>query len=357
MAKKLVKKRHRKIGVSPGTLIHLGEQKLDQALIDTLEYNTEQVWERQFDVATVEQSCRLRPEAKVSWINLVGLHQIGCLETLGRCFNLHPLVMEDILNTEHRPKLEEFEDHLFIVVKMLQFDDASNEIRTEQVSLILGRNYVLTFQEREGDVFEGVRERIRNGKGRLRDHGADYLAYILLDALVDNYFLILEKLGDQIEELEDQLIHRPTPATMQTIHHFKREMILLRKAIWPLREVISGLQRQQGGLISDATGAFLRDLYDHSIQILDTVETLRDILAGLLDLYLSSLSHRMNEIMKVLTLIATIFIPLTFIVGVYGMNFDNMPELHWKYGYFGLWGVMLVIGLLLLWFFRRKHWL
>ena len=357
MPKKLVKKRHKKIGVSPGTLIHLGEQKLDQALIDALEYSPEQFWERQFDAATVEQSCQLRPEAKVSWINLVGLHQISYLETLGRCFGLHPLVMEDILNTEHRPKLEEFEDHLFIVVKMLQFDDASNEIRTEQVSLILGRNYVLTFQEREGDVFEGVRERIRNGKGRLRDHGADYLAYILLDALVDNYFLILEKLGDQIEELEDQLIHRPTPATMQTIHHFKREMILLRKAIWPLREVISGLQRQEGGLISDATGAFLRDLYDHSIQILDTVETLRDILAGLLDLYLSSLSHRMNEIMKVLTLIATIFIPLTFIVGVYGMNFDNMPELHWKYGYFLIWGLMLGCGLLLLWFFKRKHWI
>ena len=357
MPKKLVKKRHKKIGVSPGTLIHLGEQKLDQALIDALEYSPEQFWERQFDAATVEQSCQLRPEAKVSWINLVGLHQISYLETLGRCFGLHPLVMEDILNTEHRPKLEEFEDHLFIVVKMLQFDDASNEIRTEQVSLILGRNYVLTFQEREGDVFEGVRERIRNGKGRLRDHGADYLAYILLDALVDNYFLILEKLGDQIEELEEELIHRPNPATMQKIHHFKREMILLRKAIWPLREVISGLQRQEGGLISDATGAFLRDLYDHSIQILDTVETLRDILAGLLDLYLSSLSHRMNEIMKVLTLIATIFIPLTFIVGVYGMNFDNMPELHWKYGYFLIWGLMLGCGLLLLWFFKRKHWI
>ena len=357
MAKKLVKKRHKKIGASPGTLIHLGEQKLDQALIDTLEYNTEQVWERQFDAATVEQSCQLRPEATVSWINLVGLHQISCLETLGRCFNLHPLVMEDILNTEHRPKLEEFPEHLFIVVKMLQFDDASHEIRTEQVSLILGRNHVITFQEQGGDVFDGVRERIRGAKGRVRKLGADYLAYVLLDAIVDNYFVILEKLGDQIEELEDQLIHRPAPATMQKIHHFKREMILLRKAIWPLREVISGLQRQEGGLISDATGAFLRDLYDHSIQILDTVETLRDILAGLLDLYLSSLSHRMNEIMKVLTLIATIFIPLTFIVGVYGMNFDNMPELHWKYGYFGLWGVMLVIGLLLLWFFRRKHWL
>lgn len=357
MPKKLVKKRHRKIGVSPGTLIHLGEQKLDQALISTLEYNLEQVWERQLDAATLPQACRLHPEAKVSWINLDGLHQIDYLETLGRCFNLHPLVQEDILNTEHRPKLEEFPEHLFIVVKMLQFDDVSNEIRTEQVSLILGQNHVITFQEQVGDVFDGVRERIRNAKGRVRKMGADYLAYVLLDAIVDNYFVILEKLGDQIEELEDELIHRPAPETMQKIHHFKREMILLRKAIWPLREVISGLQRQEGALISVATGAFLRDLYDHSIQILDTVETLRDVLSGLLDLYLSSLSHRMNEIMKVLTLIATIFIPLTFIAGVYGMNFDNMPELHWKYGYFGLWGVMLVIGLLLLWFFKRKRWL
>lgn len=357
MAKKLVKKRHKKIGASPGTLIHLGEQKLDQALISTLEYNLEQVWERPFDAATVEQCCQLQPEATVSWINLVGLHQISNLETLGGCFNLHPLVMEDILNTEHRPKLEEFPEHLFIVVKMLQFDDASNEIRTEQLSLILGRNHVITFQEQVGDVFDGVRERIRGAKGRLRKMGADYLAYVLLDAIVDNYFVILEKLGDQIEELEAELIQRPSPATMQKIHHFKREMILLRKAIWPLREVISGLQRQEGALISAATGAFLRDLYDHSIQILDTVETLRDILAGLLDLYLSSLSNRMNEIMKVLTLIATVFIPLTFIAGVYGMNFDNMPELHWKYGYFGIWGLMLGCGLLLLWFFKRKRWL
>lgn len=357
MPKKLVKKRHRKIGASPGTLIHLGEQKLDQALISTLEYNLEQVWERGPTEVTAEQCCNLRPEAKVSWINLDGLHQINYLETLGRCFNLHSLVQEDILNTEHRPKLEEFQEHLFIVVKMLQFDDASDEIRTEQVSLILGPNYLLTFQERTGDVFNGVRDRIRQGKGRVRKMGADYLAYVLLDAIVDNYFLILEKLGDQIEELEDELIHRPTPETMQKIHHFKREMILLRKAIWPLREVISGLQRQEGLLVSDATGTFLRDLYDHCIQILDTVETLRDILAGLLDLYLSSLSNRMNEIMKVLTLIATIFIPLTFIVGIYGMNFDYMPELHWKYGYFLIWGVMLGCGALLLWFFKRKRWL
>jgi len=357
MPKKLVKKRHKKIGVSPGTLIHLGEQKLDQALISTLEYNLEQLWERQLDAATAEQCGQLRPEAKVSWINLDGLHQIDYLETLGRCFNLHPLAQEDILNTEHRPKLEEFPEHLFIVVKMLQFDDASKEIRTEQVSLILGANFVLSFQELTGDVFDGVRERIRKAKGRVRKMGADYLAYVLLDAIVDNYFVILEKLGDQIEELEAELIHSPTPETMQKIHHFKREMILLRKAIWPLREVISGLQRHEGGLISDATGAFLRDLYDHCIQILDTVETLRDILAGLLDLYLSSISNRMNEIMKVLTLIATIFIPLTFIAGIYGMNFDYMPELHWKYGYFLAWGLMLGCGLALLRFFKRKRWL
>ncbi len=357
MPKKLVKKRHRKIGAAPGTLIHLGEQKLAQARLSVMEFSPERLRERHLTPSEVEHCCEVRPAGQVCWVNLDGLHQIDCLESLGRCFGLHPLVMEDILNTEHRPKLEVFADHLFIVVKMLQFDDASNEIRTEQVSLILGGDYILTFQERVGDVFDGVRERIRNGKGRVRDHGADYLAYILLDALVDNYFVILEKLGDQLEELEEQLLQAPTPATMQKIHHFKREMILLRKAIWPLREVIAGLQRQEGALISDATGTFLRDLYDHSIQILDTVETLRDILSGLLDLYLSSLSNRMNEIMKVLTLIATIFIPLTFIAGVYGMNFDYMPELRWKYGYFVVLGLLLACGLALLWFFKRKRWL
>lgn len=357
MPKKLVKKRHKKIGTSPGTLIHIGEQKVDQALISILEYGPEQVWERQLDATTVEQSCTLKPEASVTWINLDGLHQIDCLETLGRCYNLHPLVMEDILNTEHRPKLEEFPEHLFIVVKMLQFDPASKEIRTEQVSLILGQNHVITFQEQVGDVFDGVRERIRSAKGRVRKMGADYLAYVLLDAIVDNYFVLLEMLGDQIEELEDELIHRPAPATMQTIHHFKREIILLRKAIWPLREVVSALQRQEGELISAATATFLRDLYDHCIQILDTVETLRDILAGLLDLYLSSLSNRMNEIMKVLTQIATIFIPLTFLAGVYGMNFEHMPELHWRWGYPAVWLLMIAVAVGMLWFFRKKRWI
>jgi magnesium transporter len=279
------------------------------------------------------------------------------LEKLGAAFELHPLVLEDILNTEHRPKCEDCDDYFFIVLKMLSLDDGTEEIRAEQVSIILGPAYVLSFQEREGDVFDGVRQRIHNGKGRLRALGPDYLAYALIDSVVDSYFAILEKIGDRIEALEEELIVDPDPTTLQKIHRFKRQMILLRKSVWPLREIVGELQREESPLIRASTGIFLRDVYDHTIHVVDTVETFRDIISGMLDLYLSSISNRMNEVMKVLTIMATIFIPLTFIAGIYGMNFEFMPELKWRWGYAGVWFVMVGVFAALLLYFKKRKWL
>jgi magnesium transporter len=265
--------------------------------------------------------------------------------------------LEDILNTEQRPKMEEFGDYLYFVLKMLYPGENNDEIEAEQISIILGSNFVISFQEHEGDVFNAVRERIRKNKGRVRKSGADYLAYALMDSIVDNYFLILEQIGERIEATEQQLTENPTPETLHAIRDLKREMIFLRKSVWPLREVISNLERCESPLIHESLGAYLRDVYDHTIQIIDTVESLRDMISGLLDVYLSSISNRMNEVMKVLTIFASIFIPLTFVAGVYGMNFKFMPELEWGWGYFAVLCVMALTAGTLLVYFRRKKWL
>ncbi|MGA1796130.1 MAG: magnesium/cobalt transporter CorA, partial [bacterium] len=264
---------------------------------------------------------------------------------------------EDILNTNQRPKFEDFEHFIYVVLKMLSYDTEKQEIIAEQVSIVIGQNFVLSFQEREGDVFNPVRERIRNAKGRIRKMGADYLAYALLDAVVDNYFLILEALGEEVEELEEALVVNPTPQVLQAIHHLKRETIFLRKAVWPLREVIDSLGRRESPLIGKGTTLFLRDVYDHTIQIIDTAETFRDLIAGMLDIYLSSISNRMNNVMKVLTIIATIFIPLTFIAGIYGMNFKYMPELDWRWSYPLVWVVMVLVAVYMVMYFKDKGWL
>ncbi len=357
MAKKLLKKRpKKKIGVAPGTLVHVGEPSQEQITINLIDYDADRLQEETLTIGEVQHCCRLRTSPTVSWINVNGVHEIGHIEALGSCFGLHPLVLEDILNTDHRPKFEDYGDYLFLVLKMLIYDRESG-IRTEQVSLVLGPGYVLSFQEKVGDVFDGVRDRLRSGKGRIRKQGADYLAYALMDAIVDGYFAILENIGDEIEDMEQELVTAPSPQTLNRIHHFKREMILLRKSVWPLREVISGLQRGESELVGETTAVFLRDVYDHTIQVVDTVETFRDIIAGMLDLYLSSISNRMNEVMKLLTVIATIFIPLTFIAGIYGMNFEYMPELKWRWAYFALWGVMLAVAGGMFVFFRRRKWL
>jgi magnesium transporter len=309
------------------------------------------------DAGTVEACFPFRDTLSVTWLDVDGTHDIETIRKLGECYGLHPLVQEDILNTDQRPKLEDYGDYLYIVLKMLSHDERSGEIRSEQVSLILGRSFVISFQEgKEGDVFGPIRERIRSGKGRIRKTGADFLAYSLIDAVVDSYFVIMEKLGESVDILEERLVDRPSPETLHGIHALKKEMIFLRKSVWPLREVIGALERGDSGLIQEPTRAYLRDVYDHTIQVIETIETFRDMVTGMLDIYLSSLSNRLNEVMKVLTIIATLFMPLTFLAGVYGMNFRRMPELEWPWGYPAVLGIMCIVAISMLAYFKKKKW-
>lgn len=347
------KKMSKKAGLPPGTLVADVDKDAAPVKITVIDYDENSYEETELEAVT---DCRLfREKPTVTWVNVDGVHRVDVLEELGECFGLHPLVLEDIANTDQRPKTEDFGNYLFVVLKMLNY--AGDEVGTEQVSLILGPNYVLSFQEREGDVFDAVRERIRNAKGRIRKTGPDYLAYALLDAVVDNYFVILERIGEKVGLLEDELAENPKPETLQNVHELKREMIILRKSVWPLREVVNGLIRDDSKLVHESTGVFLKDVYDHTIQVIDAVETYRDVLSGMLDLYLSTVSNRMNEVMKVLTIIATIFIPLTFVAGIYGMNFQFMPELGWHWSYPLVWLVMVTVAVLMVLFFRRKRWL
>jgi magnesium transporter len=326
-----------------------------------IDYNEQNFDEKQ--VAAIEDCFAFKTTPTVTWINIDGLHDVQIIEKIGQRFEMHPLVLEDILHTGQRPKYEDYEKHIFIVLTMLSLDGENHAIETEQVSIILGSNFVISFQERIGDVFEQLRDRIRNSKGRIRKMGPDYLAYSILDAVVDSYFSILEKIGDRVEVLEEELVEAPTEQTLQKIHRLKREMIILRRSVWPLREVISGLQRTESELITEPTSVYLRDVYDHTIQIIDTIESFRDMVSGMVDLYLSSLSNKMNSVMKVLTIIATIFIPLTFIAGIYGMNFNpekspfNMPELNWYWGYPVALLAMIIVAVIMLIYFRKKKWL
>jgi len=355
MMQRLIKKRSHKAGLPPGTLVHVGERKAEKVKIRILDYDEAQFEEK--EAKTIEESFPFKDKPTVTWINIDGLHEVEIIEKLGSHFDLHPLLLEDILNTDQRPKMEDYGDYIFIVLKMLYPGENKDQIEAEQVSLILGSNFVISLQEHEGNVFNPVRDRIRKSKGRIRKTDSDYLAYALLDAIVDNYFLILENVGEKIEDTEQQLATNPSPETLQYIRELKNEMIFLRKSIWPLRELINGLERCESTLIHESTGAYLRDVYDHTIQIIDTVESYRDTISGMVDIYLSSISNKMNEVMKVLTIFASIFIPLTFVAGVYGMNFEFMPELGWHWGYFALLAVMALIGISLVFYFKRKRWL
>ena len=342
-------------GLAPGTLVHVGEKKVEKVRIRIIDYDEEKLEERELE--SVDECFPYADKPTVTWINIDGLHEVEVIEKIGKNFGLHPLVLEDIVHTGQRPKMEEYEGYIFLITKMLSYDEVEDKLRTEQFSLILGSNYIITFQEEVGDVFEMVRERLRKGKGRIRKHPPDYLAYALIDAVVDHYFLVLEKIGEKVESLEEELVTNPVPETLQTIHRLKRELIFLRKSVWPMRELIGGLERGESSLVGEKTTVFLRDVYDHTIQVIDTVETLRDMVSGMLDVYLSSLSNKMNEVMKVLTIIATIFIPLTFIAGIYGMNFEFMPELKWHWGYPIVWLIIIAIAVIMLFYFRKKRWL
>ena len=352
---RLFKRHAKKAGLPPGTLVHVGERKIEKVRIRYIDYDEQELREK--EAANIEECFPFKATPTVTWINIDGLHEVEIIEKLGKQFEFHPLVLEDILSTEQRPKYEDFDNYIFIVLKMLYYNQELQAIESEQISVLLGENFVITFQERVGDVFEPIRERIRNSKGRIRKMGPDYLAYALTDAIVDSYFAILENVGEKIESMEEDLVSDPTEKILQQIHAMKREMILMRKAVWPLREVISGVQRSETSVIKESTQIYLRDVYDHTIQIIDTIESFRDMVSGMLDIYMSSISNKMNAVMKVLTIIATIFIPLTFVAGIYGMNFEHMPELKWKWAYGGVWVIMAVITLIMLTYFRRKKWL
>jgi len=352
---RLTKRVSKKTGLAPGTPIHIGEKKVDKTRITIIDYDKAQF--QQCEAKQIEECFPFKDTPTVTWINIDGIHEVEVIESIGGHFDLHPLLLEDIMNTGQRPKIEDFGNYIFVVLKMLYYDTEEGEMKSEQVSLILGSNFVISFQESIGDVFNPIRDRIRNEKGRIRKMGADYLAYSLMDAIVDSYFVILEQLGEEIEDTEEELVKNPTSETLQAIHILKREMIVLRKSVWPLREVVSMLERAESPLIKKTTAIYLRDVYDHTFQVIDTIETFRDMLSGMLDIYLSSISNRMNAVMKVLTIIATIFIPLTFIVGIYGMNFRFMPELEWHWGYpVVLLGMAVIVGLMLF-YFRKKDWL
>ncbi|NVN99417.1 MAG: magnesium/cobalt transporter CorA [Geobacteraceae bacterium] len=353
--KKIIKPRKGlKAGASPGTLVHVGEVRQSATTLTVAEYGNEKIETRRLDPENLK--LRVAPEPVVTWVDVEGISDLPLMEKIGAGFGFHPLVLEDIVNTDQRPKSEDYETYLFMVVKM--FTPSNEGTLSEQISLLLGSNWLVTFQEGlDGDPFAQVRDRLKNPDGRLRTRGADYLCYALIDAVVDNYFLVLEDIANRIEDLEEELMNMPTPETLARLYRLKREVLLLHRSIWPLREVVSALIRRESPLVKETTVTYLRDLYDHTIQVIETTETLRDMLSGMLDIYLSSVSNRMNAIMKVLTIIATIFMPLTFIAGLYGMNFKHMPELEYPLGYPIVLVLMAGVTIGMLIFFRKKRWL
>jgi magnesium transporter len=343
----------KKVGLAPGTLVFTGTEKTDKVTIRVLDYDEGNF--KEVEIENLEDIRAYREAETVTWIDVHGLQDTSLIEKLGEMFSIHPLVLEDIVHPVQRPKMEEFDSYIFFVLRMFYFDNEN--IVDEQISIVMGKNYVITFQERPGDVFNAVRERIRIGTYRIRKSKSDYLLYSLTDAIVDNYFVILEKMGDTTEDIEVDLLTNPTQDTLLEIQALKRKIITLRRSIWPLREVMSGLDRTESNLMKAATKVYIRDVYDHTIQVIDTIENYREILSSMLDIYLSSLSNSMNLVMKTLTIIATIFMPITFVAGIYGMNFENMPELKWKFGYFYVWVIIFVIFLVMFAYFKRKKWL
>jgi magnesium transporter len=352
---RFAKKLRARAGLPPGTPIHVGERKTAPVRITVMDYGETAFEERV--VESVEECFTFRDTPTITWINVDGVHDSSIIEKLGSCYGIHPIVQEDIVTTGLRPKLHDFGDYLFVILKMLYYEPGRDGVKVEQVSLILGRNFVISFQEDEGDVFDAVRERIRSGAGRIRRSPADYLVFSLLDAIVDNYFIVCERLGEEVELVQEKLLHSPTHESLQTIQYLKGELIELRRSVWPLREVVANLGRGESPLINRETTIFLRSVYDHTIEVIETIESFRDLVAGMIDIYLSSISVKLNEVMKVLTIIATIFIPLTFIVGVYGMNFKHMPELGSRFGYPAVMLVCTAAAIGMLVHFRRKRWL
>jgi magnesium transporter len=357
MKPKIFLKKSKQVGLPPGEIVYNGDRDMTAApaTVQLMDYDDTRFDEK--EILNIEDCFQCRDSRTVSWINVNGLHDTALIEKIGDQFGIHPMILEDVVSVDQRPKIEDMGHYIYFSMKMIFMKEDNRTLRTEQVSIILGNRFVISFQEPDGDVFDAIRDRIRTGRGRIRKMGSDYLAYSLLDAVVDHYFLVLESLGEEIENLEEEVLEDPSSKTIQKLHEMKRQLLFIRKSVWPVRELVNGMERSESDLIQANTHIYLRDVYDHTIQIIDMMETMRDMNAGLFDMYLSSLSNRLNEVMKVLTIIATIFIPLTFIAGVYGMNFQFMPELKWRWGYFYILGVMLTAGIFMLLYFKRKKWI
>ena len=352
---RLIKNKPKNIGLAPGSLVYVGDKEKNPITVTLFDYKSEHFAEKKIN--NLDELVTYKTSDTISWINIDGVHDVNILESIGKLFDIHPLTLEDILNTNQRPKVDEYPDYLYIVLRMFFLEEKDKSLKNEQVSLILTKNFVITFQEDAGDVFDPVRERIKKPGTKMREYGTDYLSYALIDAIVDSYFHILEKLGEEVEFLEDNIVLNPTKNDIQTIHLLRREMILLRRAIWPLREVIATLQRNEIDFIDEKTQVYLRDVYDHTIQVVDTIESYRDMIVGMLDTYLSSTSNKLNEVMKVLTIISTMFIPLTFLAGVYGMNFKSFPELGYDWMYpWGFWAFTLILIIGMFVYFKHKKW-
>ncbi len=345
----------RSAGLPPGTPIFVGTQKTEHVRIHVIDYDSDHLLIE--EIQNVEECFPYKDRPSVTWINVDGIHDTTIVERLGKHFGLHALMIEDILNTQQRLKIDVFDEYILIILKMIMYNVHTRTIIIEQVSMVLGQHFVLTFQEQKGDVFDPIRTRLQNDRIRLRRTGADYLAYGLLDAVVDSYFETIERLGEQIALVEEDLLQAPDQEILQHIHTLRRELLFFRNSIWPLRNMISQIIHLETSLIQETTLIYLQDLYDHTIQVIETIETFRDMMTGILDVYMSSISNKMNEVMQFLTIIGTIFIPLTFIAGVYGMNFHYMPELTWKWGYFIVLGGMAGLGSGLLLYFKKKKWL
>lgn len=348
-------RRSAKQGLPPGSLVLVGERKTSDIRIGLIEFGPEQLNEIEFP--SVEASRNYTPTAPVMWLNVHGLHDAEVMREIGRRFNLHPLVLEDILNTDQRPKVDDYGDYLYLVTRFFDYDPATLTVRSEQVSLVLGRGFVLSFQERPTGNFEPIRERLRKAQGQVRKMGADYLAYALFDVIVDRYFSVLEQIGERTEQLEDELLQHASRDTLQTLHQLKREAMILRRAVWPMREVLNQLVRSDNGLFQPATIPYLRDIYDHTVHVIESLEAIRDLIAGMLDIYLSSVSNRLNQEVRALTVVAIIFMPSTLITGIFGMNFKSMPLLDNTVGFYLALGLMGCIASALGLLFWRRRWL
>ncbi len=347
--------RREKIGLPPGSLVHMGKARGEKVEVTVMEYDEHSL--REYCPTSINELADSRRNGMVTWINVDGIHDSALIQTFGETFGLHPLLLEDVMNPHHRPKIEDFEEYIHFTLKVITYNTSKRKIESEQVSFVLGDSWVISFQETPGDIFDSIRERLRNAKGRVRKKGADYLVYALIDVIVDYYFLVTDELDEEIEKLEGKVLRNPGKEVLVQLQKLKKDLVFLRKSIVPVRDAVGKLEKGTSKLIEQSTTFFLRDVYDHTLYIAESIEIYREMLNTAAEVYLSTLSNRLNSVMKVLTIISTIFIPLTFIVGVYGMNFPNMPEIHWKYGYLSVWIVMILVTVLLIYILRRKKWM